>query len=172
VLAARDPQLGGSGGSAYGTGAPARLLCQQRPARGCRPWLPPRCSMPDAAMHWPFYRPQPNPPPPPPRLIADGRAYTPPTKLPALPCPAKGDPKQPPSARSKCSRTRRLHIRQDKTVGGAVLTRPVAALILWLDVGLGCSTRHVEIFFQAMLQMTWLRGMFGRQWVGRPGNAF
>jgi hypothetical protein len=42
----------------------------------------------------------------------------------------------------------------------------------WLDVGLGCSTRHVEIFFQAMLQMTWLRGMFGRQWVGRPGNAF
>ena len=39
-------------------------------------------------------------------------------------------------------------------------------------VGLGCPTRHVEIFFQAMLQMTWLRGMFGRQWVGRPGNAF
>jgi hypothetical protein len=38
VLTARDPLLGGSGGSACGTRAPARLLCQQMPARDCRPY--------------------------------------------------------------------------------------------------------------------------------------
>jgi hypothetical protein len=62
----------------------------------------------------------------------------------------------------------------------ATMTATVNLALYWLlamrlalpVVGLGCSTRHVEIFFQAMLQMTWLRGIFGRQWVRRPGNAF
>jgi hypothetical protein len=36
---ARDPYLGESGGRAYSTGAPARVMCQQRPARDCRPCL-------------------------------------------------------------------------------------------------------------------------------------
>jgi hypothetical protein len=35
----RAPEGLYSGVSAYGTGATARLLCQQRPARDCRPCL-------------------------------------------------------------------------------------------------------------------------------------